>query len=904
MTTGEHSRPHTRRRRHSSGALSERRSAGASDSWSGSRGGGSASLGVAGWLYLLTDLALAAALLGTTVWFGGRTPVGQLFLVSVALLAAGCLSAAALLDGEKRWLWTGSEWLWGTALAVVVLQVVELPLEWLNAISPRTHDLLPLWGASPPGNPVTAHWGTLSLSPAGTIKGLKLFAAYGLLFLTLVQRLRTGADVSRMLQLVAAASMAWAAFGLLQYATSNGRYYWVFQHPYTSTSHYATGSFTNRNHYAQLLALGIGPLVWCVARSLLARSQGDADADPQTTGWVGSPLLWATGLVVTILAVAFSLSRGGFMAAGIAVVLSSLLVVRVVGTGNQWLSLAMFGLLAVTGVLGYSSFDRILLRASTVDDSGRLSIWKANLAVWQDFPWMGTGIGTHADAHLTRIDHIVHGHVFTHAEGSYYQVASETGMAGIAIAVLMIGLALSWPLRVLISTQASTDARSAAAGILGSLAAHLAHACADFVWYVPTCMVTVATLVACGFSLWRQQSTPTSRGAHAAGQRWIWGFSAAATAALALWMLPGLGQSAAAERHQFEYQWLTHQRALEIRHEDEAARAEWEVEKSRAALSAAKADPQNAQTRLLLSDAYVRMFNLRQQQQDPPLSLAELKDVVLSSGFASGAEARQWLQKATGKNFKLLELAWKHGREAVRLAPLQAPAYLTLMEMSFLHDPSGELESQLIDQAVKLRPTDPQVQFVVGKAAMLSGKREEGLEALSCAFRDCPPLRPRISAILVTAEKPETLLERLAPDMVSAGLLADAYQQTGDHESACRLWRRQIELAEEQTESETTSELRIEGWMTMYRAHWWMENPEEALRTLNRAIALYPQTAVFRTAAVELLVSQKRLGAALDHLRWLEARYPDNANYRQLLEQALREKGPLVERPTAGALTR
>ncbi|MDX1968138.1 MAG: hypothetical protein SFV23_13265, partial [Planctomycetaceae bacterium] len=108
MTTGEHSRPHTRRRRHSSGALSERRSGGASDSWSGSRGGASPPLGVAGWLYLLTDwlylltdLALAAALLGTTAWFGGRTPVGHLFLVSVALLAAGCLSAAALFDGER-----------------------------------------------------------------------------------------------------------------------------------------------------------------------------------------------------------------------------------------------------------------------------------------------------------------------------------------------------------------------------------------------------------------------------------------------------------------------------------------------------------------------------------------------------------------------------------------------------------------------------------------------------------------------------------------------------------------------------------------------------------------------------------------------------------------------------------
>ncbi len=810
------------------------------------------------------------------------------------------MSVAAMFEGRRRWQWTGSEWLWGAALAVLVLQVIELPPEWIDQISPRTQELLPLWGASPTGNPAPTPWGTLSLSPTGTLKGLKLFAAYGLLFFTLIQRLRTADEVSRMLQLVAVASMLWAAFGLLQYATSNGRYYWVFQHPYTSTSNYATGSFTNRNHYAQLLALGIGPLVWCIARSLLPRSEETSAAEQKTDGWVGSPLLWGTGLVVTILAVACSLSRGGFLAAGIAVMVSSLLVVRVVGIRNQWLPLAMFGLLLATGVLGYSSFDRILLRASTVDNSARLRIWKANLAVWQDFPWLGTGIGTHADAHRTRIDQLVHGHVYTHAEGSFYQVASETGSVGLGIAVLMVCLGLSWPFRVLTSTRAPADARAAAAGILGSLLAHLAHACADFIWYVPACMVTVATLVACGFGLWKQHLAATAVPDSTSGRRWLWGFSAATTVVLAFWIVPELRQSAAAERHLFDYQWLTHQRGSEMGSENEAGKAEWELDKSRAALLAAKADPQNPHTRMLLADAYVRVFNLRQQQQDPPLSLAELKDVVLSSGFASGAEARQWLQKVTGKNFKLLELAWRHGREAVRSAPLQAPAYLTLMELSFLHDPSGELESQLIDQAVRLCPTDPRVQFVVGKAAILSGKQAEGVAALRRAFRDSPPLQPRIAAILVTAEKPDALLQELKPDLVSTGILAEAYVQAGDAESAHKMWRRQIEIAAKIADVGETSETRIEGWMTLYRAHARMEQADDALRTLDRAIAVHPQTGAFRTAIVELLVSQQRLGSAVEHLRWLEARYPDSAQYRQLLEQALREKGPVVGRQTAG----
>ena len=53
-----------------------------------------------------------------------------------------------------------------------------------------------------------------------------------------------------------------AVFGLVQYFFGNGKFFWFFEPPFANTKDYVTGSFTNRNHFAQFIALGIGPMVW------------------------------------------------------------------------------------------------------------------------------------------------------------------------------------------------------------------------------------------------------------------------------------------------------------------------------------------------------------------------------------------------------------------------------------------------------------------------------------------------------------------------------------------------------------------------------------------------------------------------------------------------------------------
>ena len=89
-----------------------------------------------------------------------------------------------------------------------------------------------------------------------------LLISYGLLFFVTVQRIKTIEDVERLLRWCAISAMCMAVFGLVQYLGGNGKFFWFYSPPFANTLEGAKGSFTNRNHFAHFLALGVGPLIW------------------------------------------------------------------------------------------------------------------------------------------------------------------------------------------------------------------------------------------------------------------------------------------------------------------------------------------------------------------------------------------------------------------------------------------------------------------------------------------------------------------------------------------------------------------------------------------------------------------------------------------------------------------
>src|SRR5262249_39569914 len=146
--------------------------------------------------------------------------------------------------------------------------------------------------------------------PVDTTLGLATLLSYGLLFIVVTQRISDANDVRRTLSWIAVAAVLMALFGLAQFFLSNGRFFWFYEHPYRTTDYFATGSFMNRNHFADFLVLGVGPLVaWLVAtlRSSPARTN---PYQPRELADHLPMLVLVSSLIVVVLAIALSQSRG------------------------------------------------------------------------------------------------------------------------------------------------------------------------------------------------------------------------------------------------------------------------------------------------------------------------------------------------------------------------------------------------------------------------------------------------------------------------------------------------------------------------------------------------------------------------------------------------------------------
>ena len=131
-----------------------------------------------------------------------------------------------------------------------------------------------------------------------------------------------------------------------------------------------------------------------------------------------------------------------------------LLIIHRIKRFSRKLLLAMSGAAALAAacllIYGYQSVAARLQDFSSVDQldrqSGRRKIWTADLAAMTDFPIAGTGLGSHVDVYPRYLpeDETTPFVEFTHAESGYVQVGLETGVLGLVLLGITIGLCAWW----------------------------------------------------------------------------------------------------------------------------------------------------------------------------------------------------------------------------------------------------------------------------------------------------------------------------------------------------------------------------------------------------------------------------------------------------------------------------
>lgn len=359
----------------------------------------------------------------------------------------------------------------GGLLAVVVLQLIPLPVGLVNWITPARAELDRALGEVLGASRFT----TLTIVPAETFRLLLTLAGYVIVFLLAREmgwRWRHSPWIP---------AVPFIAVGLLEAVLGLVQYYGV-------RAPLATGTYINRNHYSGLLEMTL-PFAVMGGIALLRAGEPARSRRSPAGPAIQASLSFAVAAVI-LLAILQSLSRMGFIAA-----LGSLFVMGAAALGaglsgrKRVVPVAVVAVLVIAGFI-FLPTDQLIERFATVaateDISAdtRAQIWSDTFEQIVDYPILGCGLGCY-ESGFYRYKTVAPMNTVDFAHNDYLQLTAELGFVGILI---LLALAVRLFAR---ATEASgrpprTEERYLGIACLGSLTAIALHSMVDFNLYIPS----------------------------------------------------------------------------------------------------------------------------------------------------------------------------------------------------------------------------------------------------------------------------------------------------------------------------------------------------------------------------------------------------------------------------------
>lgn len=459
------------------------------------------------WNHRLIFFLLSALLFSAPLVRGGNRQVALagLLLLGLALIALLAAQRTAYALGQSAVASPPSQaqirW-WGVLLWVVAvsplwigaLQLVPIPADLWGQLPGRAPYLEALRSAGvavPSALP-------LSLNPSATQAAMWAALPAGAALLAAAHLSHRQAET--VLRVLLAAAAIQAVVGALQFGL--GPQSWLY---FGATGHHVIGTFANRNHLAEFLAMLLPAWFYFLVRhrhSSSHRRHGN-DGLAIIPAGLRRPLWLALGFAFVVV-ILTSTSRGGSIAMAITLALS--LGLFVTATRRQLTRAHVIGLVLVIGTLlllivGFVELDRIGRRIeSDVVQSDAAVRWaytvstiQAGLTFW---PW-GSGLGTFESV-FPRFQALESVGYINQAHNDYAQLFMESGLLAIAVALSVLVLVIRQG--ALIVRRARQHGRLgktlalrcyAGFGIVGLLV----HSWAEYNLYTPALAITVSALL-------------------------------------------------------------------------------------------------------------------------------------------------------------------------------------------------------------------------------------------------------------------------------------------------------------------------------------------------------------------------------------------------------------------------
>jgi O-antigen ligase len=309
----------------------------------------------------------------------------------------------------------------------------------------------------------------LSVYPFLTKLELLRFTSYLILLFLSGQVFRTPRQWRDLAWFLVLLGFAVAVFAVLQDLTFNGKLFWFREMRYGGMPY---GPYVNRNHFAGLMELLIPVGLAMLAVPGVRRQQ--------------IPLM-ALFAAMPVGALLLSASRGGIIGFGCeVVVLIALLWVR--RGEKKHLFTFLVALVLAGGLVAWLGVGQVIQRFSAihnpeVTEGRRLSMAKGAYHIFEDHPWIGTGVGTMVSvypAYETAYD----GTIVDHVHDDHFELLAETGATGMLCWLTFIVLLAVYGLKN-VSAHQDPVVRAVQLGTLVGCVGLLVHSFVDFNLHIP-----------------------------------------------------------------------------------------------------------------------------------------------------------------------------------------------------------------------------------------------------------------------------------------------------------------------------------------------------------------------------------------------------------------------------------